>query len=147
MNTIDLNTSNCAARNYAGTQKKHDPVNHLRLMMIDWTTRLESYAIYKHADRNCASGVWQSEDSHRRCLLHLRVSENVYCRQASHCHVGFAVTRFWVHGGLGAPHAQGGNRQTGHISRFIHSNAFRYFANLVEAPLAFHYRHWVSHLI
>ena len=53
MNIIDFNTSNSAARIYAGTQKKHDTVNHRRVMMIDWTTRLESHAICKHADRNC----------------------------------------------------------------------------------------------
>ena len=73
MNIIDFNTSNSAARIYAGTQKKHDTVNHRRVMMIDWTTRLESHAICKHADRNCEE-VYGSEASLRRCLLHLRVS-------------------------------------------------------------------------
>ena len=73
-NKIDLSTSNCATRNDVRKYNKHDPVHHLDLDISDWTTHLESHAIYQHADRNCASGVWYSEDSLRRCLLHLRVS-------------------------------------------------------------------------
>ena len=109
MNIIDFNTSNSAARIYAGTQKKHDTVNHRRVMMIDWRTRFESHAICKHADRNC-------EEVCGNLKLHLDAACCTFASlQASHCHVGFAVTRFCVHGGLAAPHAQGGKRHTGHM--------------------------------
>ena len=42
----------------------------------------------------------------------------VYFLHASHRQVGFTVTRFWVHGGLGAPQEQGGNRHTGQMYGF-----------------------------
>ena len=71
---IDLNTSNCTARNDVKKHNKHDPVKRLALVISHWKTHLKSYAVYQHAERHCAAILWYSRESLRRCLLQLRVS-------------------------------------------------------------------------
>ena len=43
---IDLNTSNCTARNDVQKHNTHHPVKHLDPVVSQRTTRLKSYAIY-----------------------------------------------------------------------------------------------------
>ena len=58
MHKIAWSTSNCASRNDVRKYNKHEPVKHLDLVISDWTTHLKSYAVYQHAETNCASSVW-----------------------------------------------------------------------------------------
>ena len=74
MRKSDLNTSNCTARNDVQQHNTHDPVKHLDPVMSHWKTHLKSYEVYEHADRHCASGLWYSEESLRRCWLHFQLS-------------------------------------------------------------------------